>query len=142
MSKKLSRFRKFLIVRDCDRKKQKSLRTGKVRKSSEWRAKRRRLLVCVSTSSITWLSKSYPVCNLQRSSDCVLGAMKHKRRRSKCVGNVKEGVQLRSHCKFLLTLSRRHGGSRDLDECKGAGRGELSHDVAARKSSQLVVEQF
>ena len=116
--------------------------TRKVRKSSEWRAKRRRLLVCVSTSSITWLSKSYLVCNIQRSSDCVLGAMKHKRRRSKFVGNVKEGVQLQTHCKSLLILSNRHGGSRELDECRGAGSGELSHDFAARKSSQLDGEQF
>ena len=113
-----------------------------MRKSSEWRAKRRRLLVCVSTSSITWFSKSYPVGNLQKSSECVLGAMKQERRRAKFDGNVKEGVQLRRHCKSFLILSNRHGGSRELDECKGAGSGELSHDVAARKSSQLDVEQF
>ena len=114
----------------------------KVRKSNEWRAKRRRLLVCVSTSSITWLFKSYPLGNLQKSSECVLGAMKQERRRAKFDGNVKEGVQLQRHCKKKLILRNRHGGSPELDECKGAGSGELSHDFAARKSSQLDGEQF
>ena len=54
--------------------------------------------------------------------------------------NPKDAVKLEKAHKTLPILSRQQGRSRELDECKRAESGEPSNNVAAFRSSQLVVE--